>query len=321
MQGLAPGRQRRRGLRDAAVERVLPAGQVLAAGLVGLADARDRLLGAPVVVEVLVGQHAQGAHEVLADDARLLDLVQHRVGGEQLRQPVHAVDGDRAQPAEVVEAHVVVGHAVGLQRDAEHPRHPPHQPDGRVADADDAVAEELAHRLRDDASRVGEVDGPRIGRDLRDGARHLAHHGDRAQRVGQAARPDRLLAEQPEVEGHPLVRDPPLGASDPDRGEDEVGAGQRLAQVDGVGHPRRVREAARVLVEDPPHGLQTLRGRVVQHHLVEPDGRPALGGQCVRGDRLVDQRHAETAAAENRELHGPRTYPVRAHFPRARRAR
>ena len=64
---------------------------------------------------------------------------------------------------------------------------------------------------------AGDVDGDRDG----------------AQAVGDAARADRLLAEDALVEGHPLVGGAALQPADADRGEDEVGAAEGLVEVGG----------------------------------------------------------------------------------------
>ena len=194
-----------------------------------------------------------------------------------------------------------------LERDAEQPGHAPYQPDGRVADAHDPLPQRRAHHLRDDAGGVGEVDGPGVGRHLRDRLRHLVHDGDGAQGVGQSAGADGLLAEQPEIEGDAFVPDPSLSPSHPDGREDEVGAGERVREVGGGRHTGRVDELLGPLGEQRGDGVEAGGGRVVENDLVDVHGRQTRGGERIRGDGLVDERHAETTATEDDELHGIRT--------------
>ena len=104
------------------------------------------------------------------------------------------------------------------------------EPEGGVADADDAVPEDALHRLGDEARRVGEVDDPGIGCEQAHPLRDRERHGHGPQPVADPARARGLLAEQAEVEGEPLVDDPALEAADPDRREDEVGAVQCLVE-------------------------------------------------------------------------------------------
>ena len=80
--------------------------------------------------------------------------------------------------------------------------------------------------------RVGEVDDPRARR------RALAHflgdleqHGHGAQRLGEAARAGRLLADRAELVGQRLVDEPSLLAADAQLDEHEIGAVERLVAV------------------------------------------------------------------------------------------
>ena len=99
------------------------------------------------------------------------------------------------------------------------------------------------------------------------------------------------------TERNALVDRAPLEATHPDRDEDEAGALERVVEV-GRGAER---DAVAVLgglafqhLRDP---VQPLGVDVVQHDLVE---RPALE------QRAVDERNAESAAPDDRELHAGR---------------
>ena len=92
---------------------------------------------------------------------------------------------------------------------------------------------------------------------------------DRAQPVGDAARADRLLAEDALVQGDPLVGGAALQAADADRGEDEVGAAQRLVEVGGdactargVGRPPAACSASTRATAPQPGGVQVVQGDV-----------------------------------------------------------
>jgi len=135
-----PGLQRALGVRrGAGVEVTLLRVEELPAGLRRGAQALGGLAGVGVVVQVLVRQRADRAHPVDAEGPGLLDAVQGVVVGEEVGQPLAAVHLQRAEPPEVVEPRVVEGDVPA--RGADGARGATHQPDRRVADADDALAE------------------------------------------------------------------------------------------------------------------------------------------------------------------------------------
>ena len=323
MESLAPEAQRRGaaglggarlgpppvGLRGGEIEVALLLGEELPARGRSAGDPLDRVGGVQVVEEVLVGQCPVGPHPVLADQPRLLDLLEGGVVGEQAGEALGPLQPHRAQPAEVVQAHVVDLRAAlaGDEVRAQQPADATHQPDRGVADADDAVAEHGAHRLGDDPGGIGEVDGPRRRRELGDGPRDLEGHGDRAQRIGESARADRLLAQQAEAERDPLVDGAGLRPAHAHGAEHEVRAGHGLAQVGGGDQAGEgdgsslLRQARALLLDDGADGRQALGVDVVQRDLV--DGEAGGGG----GDRLVDEGDAEPSASQDGELHGSRT--------------
>ena len=202
---------------------------------------------------------------------------------------------------DVIEGHVgalLIGNAQGVQRAVD-------EPDGGVADADDALAEHGTHRLGDDAGRVGEVDDPGLGGEVPHRAGELHGHRDRAEGVGVAAHADRLLAEDASGQGHALVDDPALGAADTDRGEDEVGADDGLAQVRRRGDDGGLRVVE--VGEHGAHDLETAARGVVQAQLVDDESRVGAGAGARLGEDLGDLRDAEPAASGDEELHASTT--------------
>ena len=128
----------------------------------------------------------------------------------------------------------------------------------------------------------------------------LDHRGDRAQREADAAGAGRLLPEHADRERDRLVDHAALEPADPDRGEHEVGALDRVVEV-GRGAERQL--LAALLgepVQDGRHPLHPALVEIVQHDLVE---REAL---ALVEQRPVDERDAEPSSADDRELHGER---------------
>jgi hypothetical protein len=280
---------------DLVVEPRLLVGEEGAAGLLGLLVGADGLAVEVVVVQVLVGDRAEGLEPVDAEELALLEGAEQVGVGEQPGQLVPAGDLQTADPAEVVEADVVDPGLVGVG--AEHARDTAAEAHRGVADADDAVAEVAGHGLGDQPGRVGEVDDPGVGGEAGHAPGDVHGHRDRAQAVGDAARADRLLAEDALREGHPLVVGTALQAADADRREDEVGAAQSLVEVGRGGHRGGARDGRRLFGEDPADRGEPARVQVVQDDL----GHPALG--AVGEQRAVHERDPEAAAAENRQFH------------------
>ena len=214
-------------------------------------------------------------------------------------EAVGPVDGERAEPAEVVEADVAEAASVG--RGADGRGGPPAEADGGVADPDDPVSEHLLHRLGHQARWVGEVDAPRAGGAVGDATGDVEGDGHGAQGIGDAAGSGRLLAEAARVEGDPLVGDPAGEPADAHRGEDEVAAVERLVEVgrradlDVPGPVRRVG----LLLEGAPEDLEPVGVDVVERDLVDPV-RVVVGEEGT-----VDEGDAEAAATEHRQPHRP----------------
>ena len=138
-------------------------------------------------------------------------------------------------------------------------------------------------------------------RALGDRLGQLDHGGDRPQREADAARAGGLLPEHVELERHRLVDDAPLELPDPDRAEHEVRALDRVAEVGGDAERERGAAFVGEAVQDGADAREPLRVDVVQDDLVEREPVPA-GEQCA-----VDERDAEAAATDDRELHRGRS--------------
>src|SRR5690606_7318064 len=86
-------------------DELLPAG--VAAGRKSAGDLFAGFAGQIVVVQVLVGEGAQGAQPRRAEQSAFFERGQRGLVGEQVGEPVAAVGVQAAQPSEVVEARVV----------------------------------------------------------------------------------------------------------------------------------------------------------------------------------------------------------------------
>ncbi len=173
------------------------------------------------------------------------------------------------------------------------------QPDRRIADPDDAIPKVRAHRLGDHPGGIGEVDDPRVGGDAAYGLGDLEGNGHGSQAVGDPAWSGRLLAEQVQVERDPFVGDPPSQPADPDGDEDKVRALQRKVERGRRRHRRRLRFAVAQVGEDGGDARQPVGVDIVEGDSIDPVD-PGVSEQ-----RPVDQRHPETAAAEDHKFHVP----------------
>ncbi len=215
------------------------------------------------------------------------------VAGEQPGQPVRAVDAHRPFPGEVVQPHVVERH--GLGGDAEQRGEVPLQPDRHVAQPHRAVPG-VEQRPGDHADRVGEVDEPRAWRgpppgelgDLED-----ERHG--AQRLGEPARPRRLLPHAAEVERPGLV---PVARRLPADPELDEHRGRAVDPVVGVGGPPDGRPVP-VRSHDPRrHRPDHGQPRLVR---VDQDQLGDLGREPPEPVRELGR--VGRPAADNRKLH------------------
>ena len=200
-----------------------------------------------------------------------------------------AVAVDLAEPSQVIQAEVVEIAALGVE--AERVGHFFKQLRRRVADADH-TARDGAHRLRDHACRVGEVDDPRRRREPADLARVTHHVRDGARRHGEPRGAHGLLADDAVALGSGLVPDPAVHAAYPDAGENEVGSadafGKRLAEDHAAPGRHQRRDAA--------DGRQAFLVDVVERDLIN---------RQIRVRQPVDeQRRAHTGTADDGDLHG-----------------
>src|SRR5579863_8779349 len=215
------------------------------------------------------------------------------VAGDQLGQPVHPRHADRALPGQVVEPDVVERH--GLRLDAEQRGEVALQPDRHIAQPDRAVPR-VEQRPGDDADRVGEVDQPRAGRRPPPGELgDLKHERHGAQRLGQPARPGRLLSHAAEFKRPRLVPVPRRLAADPELYEHRARAINPVLRVGSPPHDRPVP----VRPHDPRgHGPDRGQPRLVgvdQDHLGDLWREPP--------EPVCELRRVGGAAADNSKFH------------------
>ncbi|CAM5505988.1 hypothetical protein STENM327S_01139 [Streptomyces tendae] len=248
-----------------------------------------------VVAQVVGGDDAQAVQQRPG---------QAQVGGDRLpvlgQQPGQHVLALRTAepyaglPGEVVESHVVQVDVGGC-----HPEQRGElalEPDRHVAQPDRAVPGP-EQGPGDDADRVGEVDDPGV----RVGPAHplgdVEHHRHRAQRLGEAARAGRLLADAAALQRPGLVLLPGGLAADAQLEQDRVGTVDGRVQVGGGDHAAVVP----LLGEDAPgeaaHQLQPVRRRVDEDQLLDGQRVPQPG-------EAVDQfGRVGRTAADHGEFH------------------
>jgi hypothetical protein len=309
--GLPPEAGRVRGRRRRGrVERLLPLADVLAAGPPGRPHIAQRLGVGVVPVEVLVGDRAERPQDVRAEQPALLGRQQPSRVAQQAGQQVGAARAQAAQPAQVVDAEVVGVHPVGDGAQGGSRVHaagragPADQADRGVADADHPRPEHPGHHLGNDASRVGHRDDPGGRCQGGDPAGDHVGHRHRPGGARQPAGTDGLLAEHAAGERRPLVTDPAVKATRPERREYDIGPAYRRVEAGRGGHRQGVFLAA-----------SAASGAVARQHA--GDHREAAGIGVVQdhlryrqaaGRELPgDERHPEAAAAENRDAHAPDT--------------
>ena len=113
------------------------------------------------------------------------------------------------------------------------------------------------------SSHAVRAEAPHLGRQLQ-------HPGDGPQGVGDAAGAGGLLAQEPQVQGDPLIRGPARGAAGADRGKHYVRAVERLGAGTWWRGPRGSRRRAaapRERGQDRLDGGQPAGVDVVQHQL------------------------------------------------------
>ena len=188
------------------------------------------MFGAVVVIEILRRQQLQLAQPLRLEQRRAIRRHQLLIVIPDAMQLSLALEQHVAQPAEVIEAEVVVAaHARGQAERVggvfEHLQR-------RVADANQARIGFLVHRLRDDADRVGEVDHPRARREARDHAAVFDDRRDRADRHRKAGGADGFLADDVVRERGGFVFRALRGAADADAGDDESAPSIAASGVD-----------------------------------------------------------------------------------------
>ena len=130
----------------------------------------------------------------------------------------------------------------------------------------------IGERLADDPDRVREVDDPGIRRAApADDLRQLEDDGDRPQRLGEPARADGLLADQPEPRRQRLVPETRLLATDTELDEDGVRAVDRGVAVGRQKHTAGEALAGQHPLGEPADDRQPLLVDVQQGDLVDRD--------------------------------------------------
>ena len=130
----------------------------------------------------------------------------------------------------------------------------------------------------------------------------VEHHRHGSQRIGDTAGPRRLLPNHVEIQRNVFITAPLFDATHPHGGEDEVRTLQRRLQLGMGSHGRHVGESDGELLEDGGDRGQPTLVDVVEGYLGHP-WRPLVANQ-----RLPHIRGAESAPAEDRELHATMTF-------------
>jgi hypothetical protein len=194
--------------------------------------------------------------------------------GEQLRQDVLTLgtaESHMGFPGEVVEAHMVQVHIGG--GDPQHSGELPLESDRHVAQSDRLVAG-LEQGAGDDADGVGEVDDPgvRVGTPYALG--DVEHHRNRTQRLREAARPGRLLADATALQRPGLVLVASGLSADAELEQHGVGAVDTRVEVVGRGDAPGVP----LLGEDAPgqtaDEFEPVEGRVDEDQFLYGQGVP-----------------------------------------------
>ena len=166
------------------------------------------------------------------------------VGRQQLRQPVDAVDPDGPLPAQVVEPDVLQLDALGRRRRtarrcAAGGRWP--RCTGRSRGGPSSSSAWVTMPTGLVKSTIHASGAPRRAVHLGE----VEHDGHRPQRLGEAARPGRLLADDAEASGQRLVDQPGRLAADAQLDEHEVGAVERRVAIVGQRSAGRSSRAGR----------------------------------------------------------------------------
>ena len=263
--------------------------------------------GTRLAALLLVTQHLvepiEVAQVVRGQDAGSLQLLQRHaqvvrqelaVAGDQVRQAIHAVHARRALPAEVVQPNVLKCDAIRIH--AEPAGDHALQRDRHVAQANRPVLA-VQERLADDTYRVGEVDDPGAVRRTGPGQLgELENQGDGTQRLGEAARAGRLLADGAELRGEGLVDQSGGLPADSELDEHEIGTVHGGVAVEGGHQPPAPAGSRQHALRQAPDHFEPLRLDIEQDQLVdgEPVGTP--------GEPIHELRRVGAAAADHRDL-------------------
>jgi len=163
----------------------------------------------------------------------------------------------------------------------------------------------VAEGLADDPDRVGEVDDPGTGRRAAlDRGGQLEDDRDRPERLGEAAGPDRLLADEPELGRQRLVAETRLLTADAELDEDDIGAIDRGVPISRLEHPARPALTGEHALRQTAHDREPLRVDVEEGDLVDLD---AVGSP---GEAVDELWRVRAAASDDRQLEAHLTSPV-----------
>lgn len=218
----------------------------------------ELLLGEVIIAVIRTGNRAEAADQRRGERPR--DEVFHRddiLGGDlfvdpdQLPETRTPVDEDVRRVDEVVDPRKL--HAELFGRDVQQTREAVVHVDRDIAQPDDLAPPGVAqHRLGDDARGIREVDEPGVGTQALHVPDDVEDDGNRAEGLEHAARPVRLLPDDPVLERDALVEHAGVELPDADLGRDVVRPLERRLAVErrvnrereaGRGH-HQLREAA-----------------------------------------------------------------------------
>jgi hypothetical protein len=141
--------------------------------------------------------------------------------------------------------------------------------------------------LGDDVHRVRVVEDPHARAGGRDVVEDLAHHGDRAQRHEEAARPLRLLPDHAVAERDLLVEHAGLEPAGAEARQDRVAAVEARAAVGRGGHGEIDAVRPRHALGEPADEVEAVAVEVDQHNLGAGEALAVLheAGHCAGGAR------------------------------------
>ena len=184
-----------------------------------------------------------------------------------------------------------------LRIDVQLSRQPALQPDGHIAQADRSRPG-VEQRLRHDTDRVCEIDDPGSGsRASRRLLGNLEDHRHGPEGLGEAARPGRLLTDDPELVRQRLVHVASRLTAHPELENDEIGPLESRRAIGSGQELARPTDAIEHSTGEPGHRSEPLEVGVEKHELVHGQ---AIHPPC---EALHELRRVRAAAAYDGDLH------------------